>query len=203
MQFVFEVLTDVSLLPSLVIIYRRRRHWDFFIGAFQLLCSLMYNVCDSLDVSLFLGKQDWHRLTNVSGLAYGVNVIVYLMMNGNESMDQLFRYSTFAALWIAQIKDEYWMEETQYTLLVIFIMLMLCAIKLFARGRLLFNMFDKRALKFGALFATFALLFFLLSLDDANDLWRWKHGVAQCFFGAAIYNLWRVVPNKADRDLLP
>ena len=50
-------------------------------GVMQFVCSMMYNFCDSLDIDFFLDKEDWHRLTNVTGLSYGVNVLVYLMAN--------------------------------------------------------------------------------------------------------------------------
>jgi hypothetical protein len=30
MQFIFEVLTDVSIAPSLMLIYQRKKHFEFF-----------------------------------------------------------------------------------------------------------------------------------------------------------------------------
>jgi hypothetical protein len=58
--------------------------------------------------------------------------------------------------------------------------------------------FDK--LRNGAIFAFFAFVFFLVSLDDHADRWRWKHGMAQLLFGGALYNLWQVVDPKIGKS---
>ena len=203
LRFLLEVLTDVTVLPSLLIIFRRRRHFEFFMGVLQFWCSMMYNVGDALGAQLFLSPGDWHRLTNVTGLSYGVNLLVYLMRNGDEAVDHLLRYSAFALLWIAQIKDDYWMEKSQWTIFVIVLYGLFCGAKLLARGKLLWSTYNKRALKFGAGFAVGAFVFFLASLDDHADPYRWKHGVAQALFGAGLYYLWQVCPRTEPTDLLP
>jgi hypothetical protein len=110
-RFIFETITDLSVVPSLFLIFQRQKHFDFFIGVMQFLVSLCYNICDSLDVDIFLSKTAWHQLTNVFGLSYGVNVLVFLSCNTSEGQDHFFRYTAFALLWICQIKDEYWMEK--------------------------------------------------------------------------------------------
>jgi hypothetical protein len=112
LQFLFETFTDLSVVPSLFLIFQRQKHFEFAMGIFQFVVSLLYNVCDSLDVTLFLDKTEWHQLTNVAGLAYGVNVLVYLMCNTSEAQDHVLRYTAFFSLWIAQLKDRFWMEHT-------------------------------------------------------------------------------------------
>lgn len=170
-------------------------------GVFQFVASLLYNLCDSLDIELFLNKTEWHRLTNITGLSYGANVLVYLMCNGSEAKDHLLRYSFFALLWVAQIKDGFWMEHTQYTIAVLLVLALFAAVKI-AVGRV-WRRYDRTRLRNGVLFAGMAFGFFLASLDDHSDPYRWKHGVAQLLFGAALFSVWQVVDWRAKGALLP
>ncbi len=170
-------------------------------GLFQFVASLLYNVCDSLDVELFLNKVEWHRLTNIMGLSYGANVLVYLMCNGSDQKDHVLRYSFFALLWIAQIKDAYWMEHTQYTIAVLLVLALFAAVKI-AAGRL-WRRYDRTRLRNAVLFAGAAFGFFLASLDDHSDPYRWKHGVAQLLFGASLFSVWQVVDWRGKGALLP
>ena len=116
-------------------------------------------------------------------------------------MDHALRYSAFALLWIAQIRDDFWMEHSQYTILVILIYILFCVGKMVVRGRKLLNHYRMRNLKYGLGLGFVAFIFFLMSLDDVHDTWRFRHGVAQMFMGGAMYNLWKVVQVK--KDLLP
>ena len=70
-------------------------------GVFQFLASLLYNVCDSLDVQLFLDKTEWHKLTNLFGLSYGVNVLMYLM-TAQDGRDHWMKYAGFGLVMVAQ-----------------------------------------------------------------------------------------------------
>ncbi len=218
LQFLFESVTDLSVVPSLFLIFQRQRSFEFFMGVFQFVASFLYNVCDSLDIVLFLDKHEWHKLTNVTGLSYGVNVLVYLMCNTSETQDHLLRYLSFALLWICQIKDQFYMENTQYTLLILFTLGIFALAKVLAHRKRIFGLyrFDKlRCMKHlsclpvnsfirnGALFGLVAFIFFLVSLDDHADRYRWKHGVAQLLFGGALFNLWQVVKTGGKSSGLP
>lgn len=204
LRFVFEVVTDLSVFPSLYLIQRRRKHFEFFMGVFQFVCSMMYNFCDAFDLdSVFLAQEDWHRLTNITGLSYAANVAVVLMVNQNESLDHLLRYSAFALLWLAQIKDEFWMEDSQWTLFVLFVLGLFCIAKVFVRRKEVLKHYRMRPLKIGVGFGVLAFIFFLTSLDDYHDPFRFKHGIAQLLFGGALYNLWNVVKVSEKMDHLP
>lgn len=103
-RLVTEVITDFVFLPSLWIVYQRGRHFEFFIGLLQFFSSLMYNVCDSTGVSVFLDYVEWHELANVTGITYGMFLGIFLMANTSERMDNALRYLCFATAWIVQLK---------------------------------------------------------------------------------------------------
>lgn len=202
LKFLFEVITDFSVVPSLMLILQRKRHFEFFIGVFQMVVSLLYNLSDAFGVQLFLKNADWHRLTNVAGLAYGLNVLIFLMRNEDEALDHILRYSGFAAIWIAQIKDDFWMHETQWTLYVLFLFGFFCVVRTVSRRKQAFEGLSKRRILWGVVFSALAGVLFVISLDDAHDSFRFWHGMSQIFFGAALWNLWQVHSARYGQNII-
>jgi hypothetical protein len=202
LQFLFETLTDLSVVPSLFLIWQRRRNFELFIGVFQFVASLLYNVCDSLDVELFLDKTEWHKLTNVMGISYGVNVLVFLF-TADSGRDHWMKYAGFGCVLVAQIKDKYWMETTHYTIGVILLVGLFGAVKIASGGKRLWALLRKERLRNAAIFGAAALLFFLVSLDDHADVYCWKHGTAQLLFGGCLWNMWLVAGPPAKVSVLP
>jgi hypothetical protein len=177
LRFAFEALTDLALLPSLAIVAERGRHFELFVGAFQLVCSLGYNITDALEISLLLSPREWHQLTNVLTISYGLHLFVYLMGNRSEERDHLLRYLAFASVWVAQIRDGYWMETTHYTLYVaLAFMLLPVAHMLFGKH---IPYFDRPKVIYGFLALVVAGFFFYLGLDETHDPFRMFHGFSQ------------------------
>ena len=52
--------------------------------------------------------RQWHELANVTTITYALLLCIYLMGNRLENQDHLLRYSAFALVWIAQLRDNYW-----------------------------------------------------------------------------------------------
>lgn len=51
----------------------------------------------------------------------------------------------------------------------------------------------------GLMFALFASVFFILGLDEHNDPFRICHSIAHVFMGAALYQLWAIVPPRRKK----
>ena len=66
--FCFEVFSDLTFLPPLLIMHRHRRHFELYIGVFQLATGFLYNFCNALNVQMFLTELQWHagQLSNTS-----------------------------------------------------------------------------------------------------------------------------------------
>ena len=105
--FCFEVLTDVAFVPPLLIMHRYRRHFELYIGVFQLATGFLYNFCNALNVNVFLTELQWHGLNNILTTTYFLLLLIHLQANSNPTVDIVLRYAAFTAVWIAQIKDEY------------------------------------------------------------------------------------------------
>mmetsp|Transcript_28337 Transcript_28337/g.74384 ORF Transcript_28337/g.74384 Transcript_28337/m.74384 type:complete len:219 (-) Transcript_28337:85-741(-) len=191
LKFIFETITDVSFLPGLILLGRRGRPFETFIGVAQFITSFYYNLCDALDIQVILNIGEWHRMNQIFTITLGCFVLVYLMGNRNETRDHVLRYTVFFAVWVFQEKDKYWMEESQYTLCVP----IACAILL--AGRLLngvYVKYNKPKLARGCLATAVAGLFFWASLSDMTDPFRLLHGLSQVTIGVALYYLWQVIP---------
>ena len=59
--FCFEVFSDLTFLPPLLIMHRHRRHFELYIGVFQLTTGFLYNFCNALNVQMFLTELQWRR----------------------------------------------------------------------------------------------------------------------------------------------
>ena len=190
LKFVFETVTDVAFVPSLAVVAERQRHFELFVGVSQFVTSLCFNMTDALDVDLFLSARQWHELTNIFTITYGLHLCIYLMGNRHESRDTLLRYLAFALVWITQIKDRYWMENTRYTVYVVGLFVLLMILKLVADPR---NPAYQTGKVLKGVFAlVIAALFFYLSLDDPIDPYRLFHGLAQVCLCVFLYDRVRV-----------
>ena len=130
MRVFFEVGSEFFYLPSLFVVFRRRRHFEFFIGVFQFVCSLLYNFCDATGLPVFVETKEWHELTNILSVTYGGFLLIFLMQNSKESVDHVLRYTFFSLVWICQLKDDYWMENSEFTVWVVSVLVVILGVRI-------------------------------------------------------------------------
>lgn len=78
--FCFEVITDMAFLPPLMVMWRYRRHFELYVGVFQLATGILYNVCNALNVNLFLTELQWHALNNILTTTYFLLLLIHLQV---------------------------------------------------------------------------------------------------------------------------
>ena len=145
-----------------------------------------------------------------------------MQANSNPTVDIVLRYIAFTAVWIAQIKDEYW--NPNYTALVVAAFCMMPVCKFCGAMRLppynsekvrrdaASTAHNPRAQPVpsceaeGARLSSCAQLLkgfvagvasavcFVVGLDDQVDPFRLFHGLSQALVGFALYFLWQLVP---------
>ena len=140
LTFIFTVVSDLTLVPSLTVTARNRKHFEVFVGASAITTvrfisifhsiytyiilliiettyllsndvihkqyttqGFLYNACDALDVSLFLSKDNWHRINNVMAITYCALLAIYLMCNESDDANTVLRYAAFALVTVAQV----------------------------------------------------------------------------------------------------
>jgi hypothetical protein len=69
-RFIFEACTDMALIPALGVMAARGRHFELFMGLLQWGTSTAYNICDALDIQVFLTRTQWHRLNNIASVTF-------------------------------------------------------------------------------------------------------------------------------------
>jgi len=190
LTFCFEVLTDIAFIPPLMIMHRFRRHFELYIGVFQLATGFLYNFCNALNMNFFLTELQWHALNNILTTTYFLLLLIHLQANTNPTTDIVLRYAAFTAVWIAQIKDEYW--NPWYTALVVLAFCIMPVCKFCGAMRL--PPYDSEKLLKGAVAGVASAVCFVVGLDDQVDPFRLFHGLSQALVGLALYFLWQLVP---------
>eukprot|EP00051_Salpingoeca_urceolata_P007066 m.93823 g.93823 ORF g.93823 m.93823 type:complete len:228 (-) comp15103_c0_seq2:74-757(-) len=203
LKLLFETATDLAFVPALTLVAKRNRHFELFIGLFQLFASFLYNLSDSLGgINIFLSEYQWHQLANVLTVTYGVFVVIHLA-NFNEKHSNTLRYIAFAAVWVCQLRDDYWMDETKYTLYAVVGFVVVAGVKLIAEDGPLPWRTTHTFRGFAAL--CMAGVCFRISLADEYDKYRLWHGLAQVFVGVALWFFWQCIPQDFGKkyDFLP
>jgi len=114
--------------------------------------------------------------------------------NSNPTVDIVLRYAAFTAVWIAQIKDEYW--NPYYTALVVVAFCIMPVCKFCGAMRL--PPYNSEKLFKGFVAGVASAVCFIVGLDDQVDPFRLFHGLSQALVGLALYFLWQLVPLHED-----
>lgn len=181
--FCFEVLTDIAFLPPLLVMRQHRRHFELYIGIFQLVTGFLYNFCNALNVNVFLTELQWHGLNNILTTTYFLLLLIHLQANSNPTVDIVLRYAAFTAVWIAQIKDEYWNPQWTAMVVLAFCLMPVCKFG----GAMRLPPYDTEKLCKGLVAGLLSAICFLVGLDDTVDPFRLFHGLSQALVGLALY----------------
>eukprot|EP00326_Haptolina_ericina_P039429 CAMPEP_0181251328 /NCGR_PEP_ID=MMETSP1096-20121128/46823_1 /TAXON_ID=156174 ORGANISM="Chrysochromulina ericina, Strain CCMP281" /NCGR_SAMPLE_ID=MMETSP1096 /ASSEMBLY_ACC=CAM_ASM_000453 /LENGTH=324 /DNA_ID=CAMNT_0023348913 /DNA_START=181 /DNA_END=1156 /DNA_ORIENTATION=+ len=141
-------------------------------------------------MNVFLSELQWHALNNILTTTYFLLLLIHLQANTNPTVDIVLRYAAFTAVWIAQIKDEYW--NPWYTALVVAVFCMMPVCKFCGAMRL--PPYEPEKLLKGAVAGVASAVCFVVGLDDQVDPFRLFHGLSQALVGLALYYLWQLVP---------
>ncbi|KAJ3307233.1 hypothetical protein HDV03_001718 [Kappamyces sp. JEL0829] len=191
---------------------RNKRHFELFIGVFQLLSKTLYNLCQALQVGMFLDEGDWHFISDILSLSYLVMLLVHLISMPNENMNHILRYLGFGLSWVAKVKDQW--KSGFWEAMVAIAFLGFAAMRYtaphFQHSRPKIHMQHAQQGLAGA--GVGFLLFLVLEwfrFDDQTRLNRVVHalvaGAVNLASGFAIYHLWQTVPIRKfkDDDVIP
>lgn len=196
MEIMITALTNLALLPALVVVLQQKRLLPFVFGAFTASCSFMYHLCGSINGTLWLTEGQWHRLDNIGCLSCFACLFVYLMANDNRNADRLITYTW---IWVVLLLQEKAPWNIYFTLGPIFCFVMMPVTKWLVVRRERPPYRPVRLAK-GVGYLGISFVCFFKGLDDAHDYLHLFHGGWHLFVGAAIYHLWQVVDEKDSRD---
>lgn len=186
----FEIVTDAAFVPPLLLLWRSRRHFELYVGVFQLSTGVLYNFCNALNVTLFLTERQWHGLNNILTTTYVLLLLIHMQCNADPSVDAALRYCAFTAVWIAQLKDDYWNPSWTALVVLIFCLMPICKFG----GAMQLPPYDAEKLCKGLIAGASSAVCFLLGLDTTIDPFRVFHGLSQAMVGFTFFYLWQLVP---------
>jgi hypothetical protein len=231
LHLVISTGTCFSFLPALRQLSARRRHFEVFIGVFQLLSAVMYSGCDALAMrsAFFVQRDDWHRVSDITTEAYVGLLCIHLYGLRSEETMIWLRYVAFGGAWLAKLGDGWGSVLLEAMLLLAFLLPALAmAAQELVTGRLapVFGLsassggggggvaasalaFLDRSLAYDRKIAplaggSVAAGAVLLAAELTFDTpLRLLNAVAHCAFGAAAYYLWKLLPCYDKTDELP
>lgn len=184
-------LSNASSIPVSLLTKRQKNTFVFFIAIFSTITSVMYHVCESLDVIVVLKQQEWHKLDNIGAIC-SLNSLIQVLMNHFGEMDTMNRYNYFSILFSLIIQQRGpW--DIINTLIPIFMFLIFAMYDWYKHGIPKFNM--SIVLKGGA-FMMIAIAMFVRGLDDLNDYLRIYHSLWHVFIGISTFYLWQINEKK-------
>lgn len=104
-RIVILVLTDLSMIPALLLMQKAHKHFPLYIGFFQFFTKTLYNISQALQFNIFLHVDDWHFISDVLNIAYYAQLVVHLAQISDENYNILLRYIGFSMAWISKSKD--------------------------------------------------------------------------------------------------
>jgi hypothetical protein len=205
-RFCCLALTDAAMLPALQVMRKNQRHFELFLGIFQLAISFLFNVAEAFHVSLFLKELQWHFISDVLSVAYFLVLCVHLMGFRDENTNIVLRYIAFAFAWLMKSKDG-WDTTTYEVLLVVsYIVGVVYRRVLSSDSRIapLQKNNAKLALGFLLLAAVVGAVPIYFSSDSDWSIGFLK-GCMHVLGGAAFYYAWLSVPclDSKKTDLIP
>eukprot|EP00406_Dinophysis_acuminata_P057713 CAMPEP_0179268292 /NCGR_PEP_ID=MMETSP0797-20121207/30367_1 /TAXON_ID=47934 /ORGANISM="Dinophysis acuminata, Strain DAEP01" /LENGTH=212 /DNA_ID=CAMNT_0020976573 /DNA_START=125 /DNA_END=759 /DNA_ORIENTATION=- len=209
MTFMLTCATDLALIPPLIVMRRYRRHFEIFVGGWMLVSAFAYNFLDAMNRGdaedrawdLVVTEDDWHRISNVTTTTYICLLFIHLSCIESADVNIVLRYAAASLVLLAQVKDKFWMLETQYTTFVVVVFAALMFLRYALAGRLPVYWTSANLLRGLALGSLFGVCFYF-GLDDTHDEFRFAHGMSHLFGGLALTFLWRLVPRpKKKSDL--
>ncbi|KDO35423.1 hypothetical protein SPRG_00271 [Saprolegnia parasitica CBS 223.65] len=104
--FVLKLAADLSVIPSIYIMQRNKRHFELFIGLLHVFVAVCFN-CAQLTTTneLFLTVVQWHAMLEVLYVSFLYLLCVHLLALPYENVNITLRYLGFALAWIVKVKD--------------------------------------------------------------------------------------------------
>jgi hypothetical protein len=106
-RFLISVGTCATFLPSLFLILERRRHFELFVGSFQLMSAVAYSAGDALGTErmLLVSVGDWHQVSDIMTSTYLCLLGIHLLGLRSEDTLHALRYAAFGLSWVAKLAD--------------------------------------------------------------------------------------------------
>ena len=96
--------SNIFILPIILKIIRYRNNFEVLISLLGFIGSLMYHVCESLQVDIYMEEKQWHVIDNIGTVAAFNLLIIDLINTTKKVKDKLNVFSLFI-IFLTQFSD--------------------------------------------------------------------------------------------------
>lgn len=183
--FVTCVLSHLPMLPTVVLLYRKRMPLECVAGLFSVIVSFMYHLCETFDCIILLSELRWHRLDNVGAISSLGATFLHLACL-NQLLTDYLKCILFTVVLVLQEWNP-WNEIC--TAVPVAVCIAVPVVSHLANKRRRLRLYLRRLLT-GIGFFLLSLIFFVLGLDDANDPLRMFHGLFHVSVAVGMFSFW-------------
>ena len=196
LAFLWSVATLASFVPALIIIARNRRHFEYYVGCFQLVAGALYSASKALgNTPLLVQQHEWHFLADWLVCAYSCLLCIHLGVVRSEDRNIVLRYAAFTLTLLAKFRDAWEGAWNQAAVVALFAAGPICKYAVYGAPAVL----NKRTLAIGLVLLGVSLV--LLAGVEVSGRGAVPEGAADAVLGlahmlggATSYLLWSAVP---------
>ncbi len=188
---IINSLSNFAILPTVFLIYHQKNIFSYYIGYFSILVSVMYHICESLDIVVILEQLKWHELDNIGAIySFSQMTLPLTKLNNNLDFKRKKNYIFFFFLLFIQQRGPWVLFNTIFPIVLDF---SFSFVLLFLYGKPKYN---KSTIKKAGIFMIISLFFFYKGLDDLNDYLRIWHAFWHFFIGITSFYFLQIQEEK-------
>ncbi|CCD15920.1 unnamed protein product [Trypanosoma congolense IL3000] len=194
---IISVLSHTTFLPTIHSFFRRRYAFESAMALFGFAASLLYHICQDLNIEIFMDEGAWHRMDNIFVLSFVGAWSVYMCTFRDPFVERITKYSLLMVCMIFQARGP-WQPINTIAPVILSLSLPICV---YAYRWQVPAFFGKRLAAF-AVTMVIAVWFFIKGLDDKRDPFKIYHSMWHFLCGIASYMMWTMVRVPGATGLL-
>ena len=85
---IIDSISNLPIGPTIFLIKYQKKIFSYYLGYFSMIASIMYHICESLDIKIFLEQLKWHELDNI-GAMYAFSQMSVPLTKLNNNLDYI------------------------------------------------------------------------------------------------------------------
>lgn len=179
--------SNIATIPGLFLMKKQKRFFAYYLSIFAFINSVLYHICESLDIIIYLPQLKWHELDNIGAICC-LNALIISITSFCFDMNEQ-RIMNYFSLFMALIFQKRGPWDLFNTIAPIVIIGIISVYKLIKYGR---PKYFQEGLIQGFAFLVPAIAMFIKGLDDGNDYLRIYHSLWHVLIGLSTYYLWQI-----------
>ncbi len=167
---IINSLSNIPILPTIFLLKYYEKIFPYYVGFFSVLVSMMYHICESLEIKLYLDNMTWHELDNIGAIFSFTQMSIPLTKLRHD--DDYIRKKNYVSFFITMLYQQRNPWDITNTLMPIFIDFFIAVLQIIKFGMPEYN---KKIFLYAFVYIMISTFFFFKGLDDLNDYLRIWH----------------------------